>query len=159
MRGDFLWIGVQRIQFGSDGFSGRQYGIRGASLGHQLTPHLSRRQSGIQAAGAQLRVGLALVIDGGVQLRQEVGDMRFRPRNAKAARQRTPVASSNIPLRMIIRPHCSLRVARWSPPKPSSLTVRTINKQQALPLRGLGVSISSVLSESIPWVCFQPENA
>jgi hypothetical protein len=47
-------------------------------MGNQLAPYLGRCQSGIQAVGAELWVGLALAIDNGLQIRQEVGEMRFR---------------------------------------------------------------------------------
>ena len=43
----------------------------------------------------------------------------------------------------------AVRATRCYPPDPSSLTVRAINKRQALPLSDLAVSISSVSSESV----------
>jgi hypothetical protein len=76
--GDFLWIVAQFIQFGTDGLGGRQYGIRVAFLGDQLAPHLGRCQSSIQAVGAELWISLALAIDDGLDIRQEVGEMYFR---------------------------------------------------------------------------------
>ena len=75
--GDFLRVVAQRIQFGADGFRGRQGGVRVAFLGDQLAPHLGRCQAGIQAGGAELGVGLALAIDDGLDIRQEVGEMLF----------------------------------------------------------------------------------
>jgi hypothetical protein len=74
--GDFLWIGAELIQCGTDSVGGRPYGIWRAFLGKQLPPHLGGCQSGIQAMGAELWVGLAL--DDGLDSRQEVGEMRFR---------------------------------------------------------------------------------
>src|SRR4029453_11385545 len=69
---------AQIIQFGADGFGRGQYGIRVAFVGDQLTPHLGRRQASIEAVGAEWGGGLALAIDDGLDIRQEVGEMCFR---------------------------------------------------------------------------------
>src|SRR4029450_9807811 len=154
--GHFLREIAQIIQFSADSFGRWQYGIRVAFVGDQLTPHLGRCQARIEAVGAELGVGLALAIDDGLDIRQEVGQMCFRPRRAKASTQLTPLSSSCRPLRMVIRPYRSSRAARCCPPGPSSLTVRAINKRRALPWSDLAVSISRVLSESVSSIGIPP---
>src|SRR5262249_4148733 len=62
---------------GADGVGGRQRGLRVAFLGTQLAPHLRRCQAGIQTGGAELWVSLALAVDDGLYIRQEVGEMLF----------------------------------------------------------------------------------
>jgi hypothetical protein len=66
------------MQCGADGFGGRQPGLRGALLGHQLAPPLGRGQSRIQAGSAELGLSLAWALDEGLDSRQEVGKMSFR---------------------------------------------------------------------------------
>ena len=71
--GDFLWVVAQLIQFGADGFRGRQSRRRVAFLSNQLAPHLGRGQAGIQAGGAELWVSLALAVDDGLYIRTLIG--------------------------------------------------------------------------------------
>src|SRR5262245_20363584 len=70
--------GINSIQLGADGFRSRQGGVRVAFLGDQLAPHFGRCQAGIQTGGAELGISLALAIDDGLYIRQEVGEMLFR---------------------------------------------------------------------------------
>jgi hypothetical protein len=75
---DFLRVVAQLIQLGADGFSGRECRIQVAFVGDQLAPHLGCCQAGREAMGAELRVGLALVVDKSADISQEIGEMRFR---------------------------------------------------------------------------------
>jgi hypothetical protein len=77
--GHFLQEIAQIIQLGADSFGSWQNGLRVAFLGDELTAHLGRCQARIEAVGAEVGVGLALAIADGLDIRPEVGEMRFRP--------------------------------------------------------------------------------
>jgi hypothetical protein len=63
------------IQLGRDGPLGRQFAVGVALLDHELAPDFGRGQPSIQAVGAELRVGLALAIDNGGDIVEQVGEV------------------------------------------------------------------------------------
>ena len=75
--GDFLGEVAQPVQLGADGLGGRQLSISVAFLGHALAPDLGSPQAGVEAGRVELGISLALAIDNGGNIGEEVGQMDF----------------------------------------------------------------------------------
>ena len=75
-----LFGGVaQGIKFGADGLHRRQCGISVALVDNQLATYFGGAQAGIQALRAKLGISLALAINNGTDIVQQVRQMVFRP--------------------------------------------------------------------------------
>src|SRR5947199_6430425 len=79
---------------------------------------------------------------------------RLRPLLPKASTQVTPLSSSCIPLRIVLRFQPNSCSARLAPPGPKALTVRARNRRRTLPLSCLAVSINNPFSSSVSSMLF-----
>src|SRR6266545_8431341 len=76
--GDFLGIVPQRVELGGDRLHGWEFRVGVAVLADQLPTHLGSIKPRVQAVGAEVRISLALRINNGRNIAEEIGQMCFR---------------------------------------------------------------------------------
>ncbi len=75
--GDLLGEGAQGVELGSNGLSSGRLSIGITLPNNQLTADLGSREAWIEAVGAELGIGLALAINHGLDVNEQVGQMVF----------------------------------------------------------------------------------
>jgi hypothetical protein len=72
-----LGIVPQRVELGCDRLHGWEFSVGVAFLADQLPTHLRSIQPRVQSVGAKLGINLALRINNGRNIGEELGQMRF----------------------------------------------------------------------------------